>query len=265
IALRAFTPLALTGLRVALSTACMWPVVRWTGETMAVPRRDVLPLLGMGFLLNTAFHVGLNASLVFTTPAHASLAVGTMPIFAAVAARLLLGERLTRRRLAAILLAFAGVALVIAAGRGLAQAPHAALGDLLALGAAASWALGSVFSKPFLLRYSPLKFTALTMAAGAATGIPCGSAALLRLAWAAVPWTGWLALAYLAVLSMAVANFLWNRAVARTDVAQVAIFSNLIPVAALVLSALLYGEPVTPPLVAGGALVVAGAYLTQRT
>jgi drug/metabolite transporter (DMT)-like permease len=105
--LRFFTPLALTALRLAVSAASVWAYA-------------------------------LNASLAFTTPAHASPGVSTMPIFAAVAARLVLRERLSARRLGAILLAFVGAALVIASGRGVAVARNAVLGDLLALATAAS-------------------------------------------------------------------------------------------------------------------------------
>lgn len=264
-ALASFTPMALTALRLALSSACFWLYARWRGETLTVPRGDLLPLLGVGFLLSTAFQVCLNASLLFTTPAHASLGVGTMPIFAAVAARVLLRERLTARRAGAILMAFAGVALVIASGRGLAGARNPVVGDLLALGTAAAWAFGSVLSKPFLLRYTPVKFTALTLVAGAVSGIPFGAADLLQASWGAVTGASWLALVYLSVFGMGLAQVLWNRAIARIEVSQVAIFGNLTPVATLVLSALLFGEPLTAPLLAGGALVVGGAYLTQRT
>jgi drug/metabolite transporter (DMT)-like permease len=88
---------------------------------------------------------------------------------------------------------------------------------------------------------------------------------LFRASWGAITAASWLALVYLSVFGMAVAMILWNRAIARVEVGQVAIFSNLTPVATLVLSALLLGEPITLPLLAGGALVVGGAYLTQRT
>jgi len=77
--------------------------------------------------------------------------------------------------------------------------------------------------------------------------------------------TAWLALLYLSMFSMAVAWVLWHRAIARLDVSQVAIFSNMTPVVTLCLSALLSGERLTLPLLAGAAAVVAGAYLTQRT
>lgn len=265
VALASFTPLALTALRLALSSGCLWVYARGSGETLAVPRRDLWPLLGIGFLLNTVFQVCLNAALFFTTPAHASLAVAGMPIFAAVAARPLLGERLTAGRAAAILMAFAGVALIILSGEEVTAARNAVLGDLLALGTALSWALGSVLSKPFLARYSALKLSTLTLVGGAVSGIPLGVMDLLRTPWGAVTGRSWLALIYLSVLSMAVGWVLWHRGIARVDVSQAAIFNNLTPVATVFLSALLLGEPLTAPLLGGGALVLAGAYLAQRT
>jgi len=265
VALVSFTPLALTALRLLLSTAFMGAYARCAGVPLAVRRGDVWPLLGLGFLLNTAFQVCLNFALAFTTPAHASLAVGFMPIFAAVGARLLLHERVTPRRALAILMAFAGVALVIVPGGGAGKAPHPILGDLLALGVAASWALGSVLTKPFLSRYSPLQFTVLTLAGGAALGVPPTIVSLARTEWGSVAKTSWLALLYLSFLSMGVCWLLWNRAIARLEVSQVAIFSNMPPVITLLLATVLTGERPTVALLAGGAMVVAGAFLTQRT
>ncbi len=265
VALGSFTPLALTALRLVVSTSLLWLYARWRGDRLAPAPGDWLPLLGLGFLLNTLFQVCLNGALSYTTPAHAALAVATMPIFAAVAARLLIRERVTARRAGAILLAFAGVAIVIASGRGLAGARQAVVGDLLGLATAAAWALGSVWSKPFLRRYSPLQFTILTLAGGAVSGIPLGIADLLNLSWGSTTVASWLALLYLSVFGMGVAVFMWNRAIARIEVSRVAIFGNLTPVATLGLSALLFGERLTPALLAGAALVVGGAYLTQRT
>src|SRR3972149_8103103 len=82
VALYSFTPLALAMVRLALSSLCLGAYARWAGETFAVPRRDVLPLLGLGILSFTVFQFFINTAQTFTTPAHASLMVGTMPIFA---------------------------------------------------------------------------------------------------------------------------------------------------------------------------------------
>ena len=266
VALDSFTPLALAMVRLILAAACLAFYARWAGETLVVPRRDVLPLLGLGVVSHTIFQFLVNAALLFTTPAHAALMVSTMPTFAALAARGLLGERVTPRRAGAILMAFVGVAIVILwSGQGLATARHPVLGDLLALGTSAAWAMGSVLSKPFLGRYSALKFSAVTLAGGALSALPFGAAAVARTSWQSVTGAGWLMLLYLTVGSIALANSLWNRGIAGVEVSRAAIFSNLIPVTTLVLSALLLGERITLALVGGGALVVFGTYLTQRT
>ena len=265
VALRSFTPLALTGVRLALSTVFLWLYARWSGERIAVARGDHLALFGLGFLLNTVFQVCLNAALNHTTPSHASLGVATMPIFTALFAWWFVGERLSPARLGAILMAFVGVVIIIVGGQGLGDARGTFLGDVLALGTAVTWALGSVLSKPFLRRYSPCVFSVLTLAAGTVTAVPFVARDLVKTAWGAVTPGGWLALLYLAAFSMAAAWVLWNRGISRVDVAQAAIFSNLSPVVTLLLSAILFGEALTLPLVTGGALVIAGAYLTQRT
>ncbi len=265
VALRSFTPLALTGARLALSPVFLWLYVRWSGERIAVAPRDWLALLGLGFLLNTLFQLCLNAALNHTTPSPASLAVSTMPIFAALFARVFVGERLTGARMGAILMAFVGVAVIIVGGQADEATMGTRLGDLLALGTAVTWALGSVLSKPFLRRYSPAVFSVVTLAAGAVTAVPFVAQDLATTVWGAVTAGGWLSLIYLAAFSMAAAWVLWNRGISRIDVAQAAIFSNLTPVATLLLSALLFGEQLTLPLLGGGALVIVGAYLTQRT
>lgn len=266
VALESLAPLRLTTLRLAFSAAFLALWARGAGERLAVPRKDLLPLLGLGTMSFTAFQLLINTAQIFTTPAHASLMVGTMPIFAALAARLLLRERVTLARAGAILMTFVGVAIIILGPEaGLAGARNPALGDLLALGTAVTWALASTLSKPYLRRYSSLKFSAVTLGAAALTFLPFGTASVARLDWAAVSGRSWLALAFLSFLSTATANSLWNRGIAGVEVSRAAIFGNLIPVATLILSALLLGERLTLPLLAGGALVVAGTYLTQRT
>jgi drug/metabolite transporter (DMT)-like permease len=265
-AVASFTPLALTLVRLVLSSICVGGYARWAGEHLHVPRRDVLPLLGLGLVSFTLFQAFVNAALVHTTPSHAALMVGTMPIFAALAARAFLGERVPRARAEAIGMTFAGVAIIVLASRpGLARADNPILGDLLALGASVAWAVGSVFSKPYLARYSSAKFSALTLIGGVATAVPLGAADVMRTSWRTVSGTGWALLGYLTFCSTAMANSMWNRGIAGVAVSRAAIFGNLIPVATLGLSALLLGERITPALVGGGALVVLGTYLTQRT
>jgi drug/metabolite transporter (DMT)-like permease len=74
----------------------------------------------------------------------------------------------------------------------------------------------------------------------------------------------WLNLAYLGVCGT-VLGFVWYyQGIRKIGAIRASQFINFVPVSAIVLAFLLLGEPVTPSLVAGGALVVCGVYLTNR-
>lgn len=57
---------------------------------------------------------------------------------------------------------------------------------------------------------------------------------------------------------------LGNRALVHLSATQVAAFLNLVPVVGVVAAALLLGEPIAPNQLFGGALVLAGVWLTTR-
>jgi drug/metabolite transporter (DMT)-like permease len=69
---------------------------------------------------------------------------------------------------------------------------------------------------------------------------------------------------YMAVFSSIVAHVIYYWALSHLPASRVASFSYLQPLVATVLAVPALGEPVTPPVVAGGALVLAGVWLTER-
>jgi drug/metabolite transporter (DMT)-like permease len=81
---------------------------------------------------------------------------------------------------------------------------------------------------------------------------------------AQVSMEGWIAFAYL-VLFGTVISFLWfYEGVKALGAARASQFINLVPPLAVAESVLLLGEPLTPALYVGTALVVVGLYLTNR-
>jgi drug/metabolite transporter (DMT)-like permease len=122
------------------------------------PARRDLPLLALCALSGmTAYQVLLNAGEVTVPAATASLLVNVSPIFTALMAVALLGERLTPRGWLGVALGFAGAALIaLAAGGGL----RLSAGALLVLGAALAQATFFVSQKALLRRYGTLAVTA---------------------------------------------------------------------------------------------------------
>jgi drug/metabolite transporter (DMT)-like permease len=159
------------------------------------PARRDLPLLALCALSGmTAYQVLLNAGEVTVPAATASLLVNVAPIFTALLAAALLGERLTAMGWCGVALGFAGAALIaVAAGGGV----HLSGGALLVLGAAAAQATFFVSQKALLRGYGSLAVTAWAMGLGAAMALPLapGLAADVR----AAPTTALLAVGFLAL------------------------------------------------------------------
>ena len=131
------------------------------------------------------------------------------------------------------------------------------------LGAAVSWATYTVLSRPQLERHSPLKVTGLSMLAGTPGLLLATAPEWLGQDWAAVPWQGWLGLAYSTVLAIGLAYVVWNTAVKAVGSARTAIYSNLQPVMAMLVGWLWLGESLAWLQIAGAVVILSGVYLTR--
>ena len=136
------------------------------------------------------------------------------------------------------------------------------LGDLVLVACLFMWSGYTLLGRIALSTLSPLALTAYVMALGS---LPIGIPAWLEHAsLASVTWQGWAALAYLVVFGT-VLPFLWfYEGVKALGAARASQFINLVPPIAVLESMLLLGEPMTPGLLVGMALVVAGLYLTNK-
>lgn len=123
-----------------------WLRVRW---------RDLPWLVAMGGIGVGVFHTFWNLSIAANGVAVGSTIIHTAPAFAAIAARLLWHEPLTRRKGLALVLTLAGCLLVFGVDK-LLQAELAVEGLLLALASAAAQSAYGLFGKAVIGRYHPL-------------------------------------------------------------------------------------------------------------
>lgn len=219
-------------------------------------------MAGAGVLGNSAFHAFMVTGVHHTSPAHAALLIALTPLFAALLARLALGEPVGVRRLAGILLAFAGVAVIVLRGGSEGGGPWR--GDLLSLGASVSWAAYTVLGKPLLARSGAREVTTWATLLGTVPLLPLGLPGLRAVPWTALSPGQWLLLAYLSAGTIALANLLWYWALARTATARVVAFSYLVPLIATGVALVAGQEVLTASLVVGGLAVVGGVALAQR-
>jgi drug/metabolite transporter (DMT)-like permease len=235
------------------------PRRRWTvGDRVRVAFMGVV-----GFAL--AFALG-NWGLARSTASNAALLITVEPTTLLVLAPLLLGERLSGRETLGAVLTLVGAVVVVVDGvPGLTRSlmPHWR-GDLLLILSGVAYAAYSLLGQGVLTRHPVARVTAHSVVWGAVSIAP-----LAAHEWHAGPPPAWTATAvvgtlYLGVVITALGYAVWNWCLERVGAARVAAFVNVQPLAGALLGVWWLHEPLTPFLVGGGLLIVAGLHLTVK-
>jgi drug/metabolite transporter (DMT)-like permease len=256
-------PLPLLALRFLLAGSIFGAMLAASGRASIPPRALWPRLLFMGFLVGPLnqgfFFVGLS----YSTPAHAALLYALTPTGVYLLSLWRGRERLRTSAVAGLLLALAGV-FVLLLGRGLSAATGPLWGDLLILVAVAAWVLFTDQGKQLIPAHGSTRMTAWAMVTGAIWVTPLLftlDAGMLARASGAT----WACLGYLGIVTSVISYLLWYFALSRLDASKVAVFSNLQPVFTALAALALLQEPIHWELMVGGALVLIGVRLTQRS
>ena len=264
IALREFSPHAFNGPRLTLASLLLLGFL-WRKEgRFKVERKDLAVLAGLGIVGNTFYQTLFINGIDRTTASTTSLVMTMTPIFIALMSAAFIRERMHWAGWVGILISFGGLYLVLFGGAPeVAFSSQALKGNLMILVGNFCWAVYTVFSKPYLEKYSPLKLTALTLAIGTLFYLPITVRDVLRLSWGSLSARSWAALLFSAVFAIALSYFIWYSSVRRIGNTKTGIFGNITPVFTVFFAHLFLGERVTIPEVAGAAVIFLGFYLTR--
>ena len=234
IALRHAHPFDFAALRVAIGCALLFAIVKLRGRPLLLGTYRMAILMG---LLQVALFVALSHfALLEAGPGKTSVLVFTMPFWMIVFAHFLIGERMRGAQWLAVVLAFAGLTLIVAPWE-----LTSLRGSLLAVAAGAVWAITAVLSKKWpVAATDPLLFTAWQLFVGFL------ALAALSFLWGAEPvrWNfefAW-SLAFSAILATAVGWWLWTYVLAKSPAGITGLNALGIPVVAVVASAIQLGE-----------------------
>lgn len=256
IALDEIAPWTLRTIGLSLGGAVLMGVARMRGLPLLVPARAVPVLVLTGLLSIAAFNILLAFAQLAAPTSRAAILTFTMPLWAALFARLLLGERLDGRKRAGLVLGVLGLA---ALGVPLVLAGAWSYGLLLALGAGMAWALGTVIGKRHAVPASALVIAGWQLLIGAAAAA-AGMLAFEGLPAPVLPGPKVLAaLAYHVLLAQALAYLVWFSALARVPAGTMSLGTLLVPVVGVLGSMLLIGERPAVTDWLGLALLVAAA------
>jgi len=234
------------------------------GGTVKFSARDwgIFAVLGLGVLGN---HLFTLFGLRYIGAAAAGVIIGASPVITALLSSLLIRDVPFSAVWAGCALSFAGVALVSAGGGNSVAGENPWLGGVLVVLGLVSWALYSIGGRRTMERFSPLTVNWTTLGLSLLLQIPLlWTDQKMAVAGAAsVPLSGWLALLYLIVFATALGQQAWLYGVQVVGPSRAGVFINLIPVSALVFSAVILGEHIGLKEIAGIALTLAGVWLVN--
>ncbi len=210
------------------------------------------------------YHVSLNYGEHFVTAPVASLIVAAMPVMVAILSRLFLREVIGPAKWAGIVLALAGVVVLITWGTpGAKLSITDGFGTAVVAIAPVSWATYTVTSKSIVSRYGPLWLTTIATGLGTLLLAPIALPAVVHDLPRLTPsdW-GWIA--FLALACSTFAYAVWFYALSVMEASRVAAWVYLVPLLALLWAAVVLGESITVYVALGGAMVLAGVILTER-
>jgi len=125
------------------------------------------------------------------------------------------------------------------------------------------WALYTIGARPLMARHSPVGVTARSMMLGTLIYVPLAAPNLMQVPWGAVSTITWLKLVYSSLFALCVAYTIWYTAVRAIGSARTSVYSNLLPIVAMVTAYLWLREPIGPAKIAGAAAVLAGVALAR--
>jgi drug/metabolite transporter (DMT)-like permease len=209
-------------------------------ERLSIPPRAWRPLASAAFS-NVFVWMGFaTLSMVWLTVGEAALLVFTMPIWTTVFAWPLLGARPTLRSIAALALGVAGIGMVLV-GPGFALGGGKLPGVVFALGAAVLFAFSTIASR------SPIPMPPIALTAWQ-VGLGCLPMVLIGLVFerpnlGALHGLGWMGMAYMAIVPMALCYLSWFAALRQLPPSTASTSMLLVPVIGILAASAVLGEP----------------------
>jgi drug/metabolite transporter (DMT)-like permease len=228
-------------------------------------RRDISGFIAIGVFGLIPASAFLAWGTMRSTASNAAIIYLTIPIITAVLATIILGEKMTRVRWLSLFVALCGVLILsdidwrhldLASGRYLSA-------NLLVLFACFSSSFYNVFSKGLLRRFSPLEVLVFGYFIAIMVSLPL----LFWVEPLTIPQIGgytasvWLSVLVLSVFSWGIAMVLWMFLLKRLDVSQASVSVYLLPFLGVLISAITLGERITPTMIVGGLMTLAGTVL----
>ncbi len=262
VALEELTPLMIIFFRLVFAIVLLSVIAIYT-------KRDFsLKLKSHGWIILLAliasFHLWIQVTgLQYTTAVNTGWIIGTAPVFMAILGFIFFKEKLTVLKISGILIAFAGLLLLITNGdiSKLNFLTHK--GDFFILASAFTWSVYSMVNKKITINYSPLMtilflFLMMAIIIGPFTINNQYLEAIIHLSF-----KGWSAVLFLGIFCSGVSYVLWSQALSEMEATKTGAFLYFEPFVTVLSAWVLLNENITSMIIISGLIIMFGVYLVN--
>lgn len=256
-------PLSSRGLCGVVGAIALALVAVARGQTLRVPDGMWLRLALVSTLSIGGWVASMGLALIWLRASEAAVLGISIPVWVALAAWPVLGERVSLPRALALGVALAGIAALIGGG-GLDASLGKLPGLLFALAGALCVGLGTVLTKSFKLAMPPLSLAAWQLAIGC---VPIAIAGVLieQPQLVALSQLGWASMLYMTLIQFCLCYVCWFAALERLPAATASIGTLLVPVVGVLAAAAMLREPLSTSDVAALVVTFAAVAVALRT
>lgn len=240
VAISEVAPFTFRTLCLGIGSGLLFAFLRSGGESLSIPRDQWKRLVLIAFFTITCWNILVVFGLAHIPSGRAAILAYTMPAWAIPLSVLILGERMSPRKLFGLALGMAGMGLLL--WDEFARLQRAPLGALLVLGASVTWAIGTVLQKKYPVRAPLPAYTAWLMLIG---GVPIYLGAVVFEDFSRLGEVGlWpaLAVAYNVLFSFAWGHWAWMKLATTVSVSVFSLSMLAIPVVGVFSGMLFLGE-----------------------
>jgi len=203
-----------------------------------------------------------NSSLKYTYASNVSLIVATIPIITVIFSSFLKKKRIATKSIIGFIIAYTGVILIILNGNSLKGVDPK--GDLLALGAAISFSLYSIFLDYIHNKYHIIQLTRKVFIYSLLVLLLISLITKQSLIVNNLSLNTYLSLFYLGICASSLAFIMWNLAIKSIGSVKTNQYIYFVPVVTTIISAIVLKEKVTAIFIIGALSIIGGVYLSDN-
>ncbi len=267
VALGAFSAVEVSVFRGIGALGILLPLWWWQEQARTrLTGRDLAMLVALGLAV-LGNHLLVLYGLQYIGAGAAGVIIGASPAITAFLSSLMLRDIPFRQVWVGCAVSFIGVALVSGGQATADGGVNPVLGGGLVVLALISWALYTIGSRWMMEGLSPLTVNWTTLFISIIFQLPLLwlDPKVLDAGLGSIPPSGWTALIYVIVFATALGQQAWLYGVSGIGPSRAGVFTNLIPVSALLLSFVILGEPLDLIKGLGIGFVLGGVWLVNRS